>query len=70
MEHYGRRAIDKRIPIDDNVLWTFLGDKAPSQNIPKIIEVAERSGVIRRVPGINVGSPRWIPRPLTEHTNI
>lgn len=59
---YSRVARDQRQPIADEIVWTFLSERAPSMTIPRIIETAERSGVIRRAPGMN-SRPRWIPRP-------
>ena len=66
---YAKQVVQLRVPIPDEFLWKFLRDRTPSSNIPKIIETAERSGMIRRAPGVSV-SPRWIPRPLHEHARV
>lgn len=68
-QKYSRLAYDQRVPIDDKELWEFLKERTTSPSIPKVIETAERSGVIRRAPGSGI-TPKWIPRPQNEHSRI
>ena len=50
---------DKRKPIDETHVYTFLKDRVPGEKIAKIIEVAEKSGLI-----VHNAGGGWIPRPL------
>lgn len=41
-------ALDKRVPLKDKDIYDFLHSRIPSTSIAKIIEVAEKTGYIRR----------------------
>lgn len=70
MKHWSRHVHTQRQSIPNEVLWEFLSTRTTSFNIPKVIENAERSGVIRRDPKFpTTPAPRWIPRPLNEKAN-
>ncbi len=51
-------------PIYGQSLWRFLGERAPSEKIERLIMVAERSNMIARVAGAD---DMWIPRPKHTH---
>jgi len=52
---------DKRKPLKDEVLWTFLSDKVTSDRIGRLIDTAYRTGIIRK------GTDgTFIPKPRTE----
>ena len=52
-------APDKRKPIAEEAIYAFLSHRIPSERIAKIIEVAEKSGVL-----IHNAGGGWTPRPL------
>jgi hypothetical protein len=54
-------ATDKRKPLSDQDVYTFLHSRAPSEKIPRLIEVAEKSGYIRK--GLYPGE--WIPNTMS-----
>lgn len=53
-------ALDKRVPIKEKEIYDFLHTRVPSNNINKIIEVAEKTGYIKR----GLYPTEWIPSPL------
>jgi Protein of unknown function (DUF3987) len=56
---YASLPPEKRIPILEDQVYTFLKDRLPSEKIGKIVEVSEKAGIIQRSAGGG-----WIPRPL------
>ncbi len=54
-------AIPHRKPLDEQVLWIFLQERTTSDRIPRLIETAYRSGLIRR--GTTLGT--FVPQPKT-----
>ena len=54
---------DKRSPVPEAAVYEYLNKRVPSEKIAKILEVAERSGVIVRSAGGG-----FIPRPKSEHS--
>ena len=56
---YASLPPDRRVPVPEEQVYTFLKDKLPSERISKIVEVAEKAGIILRSAGGG-----WIPRPL------
>ncbi len=57
--HWATVPPDRRTPVQEEILYNYLKHKVPSEKIAKIIEVAEKSGVIQH----NAGGG-WIPQPL------
>lgn len=53
-------ALDKRVPIKEKVIYDFLHTRVPSTNISKIIEVAEKTGYIKK----GLYPTEWIPNPI------
>lgn len=53
-----------KAPVHDEHLYSFLSNRVPSEKITKIIETAERSGIINRIAG---ESRLYIPKPLTTY---
>jgi hypothetical protein len=62
-QEWSSRDLAKRQPIPDENLSTFLHNRVPSERIRHVIDVAERSGAIRRGVQTFNGRPTWIPRP-------
>ena len=58
-----REYAKNKKPLHESVIFHFLSQHAPSDKIPKIIEIAERSNIIVRV----AGSPFYTPKPKNEH---
>jgi hypothetical protein len=58
---YSSVAIDKRKPLTTAALYEFLHTRVPSNNIKNLIEVAERTGYIRKGPYPD----EWIPCAIT-----
>lgn len=54
-------ALDKRQPLHDRDIYEFLHSRVPSEKIKNLIEVAEKSGYIRR--GTYPGE--WVPNLMT-----
>jgi hypothetical protein len=63
---YSRVALDKRKPVTEKDVYSFLQNRVPSDRILRIIEVAEKSGHLRRGPYPG----EWIPRPLNEVKDV
>jgi hypothetical protein len=53
-------AIHERKPIKDKDIYGFLHTRVPSEKIAKLIDVAEKTGYIKKGPYPG----EWIPRPL------
>lgn len=51
-------------PIHESAIYNFLKTQLPSERIPRVLEVAERSNVIARIAGTK---DQFIPRPKNEH---
>lgn len=58
--HYilGLFQMHKGKPIPEQKIWAFLQQRVPSDKIPRIIEVAERSGTIERLAGESAYKPK------------
>ena len=54
-------ALDKRKPLKDRDLYDFLHTRVPSGNIAKLIDVAEKTGYLRK----GTYPDEWIPELLT-----
>ena len=54
-------TLDKRKPVTDQDVYSFLHTRAPSEKIPRLIEVAEKSGYIKK--GMYPGE--WIPNTMS-----
>lgn len=62
-QRWGLLPKDKRKPMPETVIYEFLRHRVPSEKIGKLLEVAEKSGIIVRL----AGTTTWYPRPLNEH---
>lgn len=51
-------------PVHESAIYNFLRTQLPSERIPRVLEVAERSNIIARVAGTK---DQYIPRPKNEH---
>ena len=56
---YASRPAENRPPLREEDVYGYLRDKLPSERIGKIVEIAEKVGMITRT-----GGGGWIPRPL------
>jgi hypothetical protein len=53
-------AREERKPVMEDKIYEFLSERVPSSQIGKIIEVAEKTGMMKR----GMYPCEWIPRPL------
>jgi hypothetical protein len=58
---------NKRNPFQGDVLWDFLKDRVPSDRVGRMVEVAERSGLVARVGGTE---DCWVPRPRGDRFGV
>jgi hypothetical protein len=59
-------ALDKRKPLTAKDVYSFLHTRTPSEKIPRLIEVAEKTGYIRR----GTYPDEWIPNTLDRNFGV
>jgi len=62
-KNWGATAEERRKPFTEAQLYEFLRHRVPSDKITRILDVADKAGVIVRIAGTN----NWIPKRKDEH---
>lgn len=57
-------AKNKKKPVQTSTIYSFMRQRVPSEKIEKILQAADRAGVVVRVAGTE---DQWVPKPKMEH---
>jgi len=63
---YSAISRDARKPVPAQELWKFLGERTTSERIPRIIELAEKSGALIK----DKYDDAYLPKPLNNRTEV